>query len=446
MPPPGKRTKNKRPSRPKRSRPNRPNRGAGGRRSKLKRQQRVNKRVAERRQQADSNRGIAAARASGQRKKSQPQYLTGRDAAARTASKGTNQSSLQQSVGSLDRRINTALQKGDTDKVKDLRSRQKKFVKKLGYKRAEKSGGVLRTSDGKIMRTSDGSPMLTGPGLDVFQETMDMDFLDPTRQIQNEYPEAYSEMYPVASQLQAGLPGVRLAKEFFGMNKKKIPYSSNMMPGEAYPLDPVAVRTRSNRQAPLDGLDMTLSDRQPQFGDEGEVPLPLISVEFGEDDSVGAVPDGLPFTPNKFPGKIPNERAVPPGLPFTPNRLLPTNEVAVPSDFPFDPNTGSASIPTKFYSDQIAVPEGLPFGANTATTLSDLVAADSMPDGTSKSIQDERTSMALQGAGYNLDPNIISQLYDQGLLQSGTNYFPNPRISSSPLVDEALASYYQTLK
>ena len=34
------------------------------------------------------------------------------------------------------------------------------------------------------MRTSDGSPMLTGPGLDVFQETMDQDFIDPTRLIQ----------------------------------------------------------------------------------------------------------------------------------------------------------------------------------------------------------------------------------------------------------------------
>ena len=69
MPPPGKRTKNKRPSRPKRSRPNRPNRGAGGRRSRLRRQQKVNKRVAERRQQTDGNRGIAAARASGKKKK-----------------------------------------------------------------------------------------------------------------------------------------------------------------------------------------------------------------------------------------------------------------------------------------------------------------------------------------------------------------------------------------
>ena len=40
-------------------------------------------------------------------------------------------------------------------------------------------------------------------------------------------------------------------------------------------------------------------------------------------------------------------------------------ETVVPGGFPFDPNTGSASIPTKFYSDQIAVPENIPFGANT---------------------------------------------------------------------------------
>ena len=40
-------------------------------------------------------------------------------------------------------------------------------------------------------------------------------------------------------------------------------------------------------------------------------------------------------------------------------------ETVVPGGFPFNPNTGSASIPTKFYSDQIAVPENLPFGANT---------------------------------------------------------------------------------
>ena len=261
MPPPG--YKGKRPSRPKRNRPKRsgPKRGAGGRRANLRRQQKVNKRVAQRR--ADDNRGIAAARASGKRKKSEPQYLTGRDAAARTASKGTNQSSLQQSVGSLDRRIKTALQKGDTDTVKDLRSRQKKFVKKLGYERAKDAGGVLKTSDGKIMRTSDGSPMLTGPGLDVFQETMDQDFIDPTRLIQNEYPEAYSEMYPIASQLQAGLPGVRLAKEFFDMDEKKIPYNLEDMPGVRYPLDPVAVRTRSNRQSPLDEDPFTISDRQP---------------------------------------------------------------------------------------------------------------------------------------------------------------------------------------
>ena len=264
MPPPG--YKGKRPSRPKRSKSNRPKRGAGGRRSRLRRQQKVNKRAAERRQQTDGNRGIAAARASGKKKKSEPQYLTGRDAAARTASKGNTQNSLQQSVGSLDRRIKTALQKGDTDKVKDLRSRQKKFVKKLGLSRAHEAminAAPLSQRDQIKKRIKANPNMLNTVGKDIFDETMDQDYIDPTRQIQNEYPEAYSEMYPIASQLQAGLPGVRFAKEFFDMDQKKIPYNLEDMPGVRYPLDPVAVRTRSNRQSPLDEDPFTISDRQP---------------------------------------------------------------------------------------------------------------------------------------------------------------------------------------
>ena len=38
---------------------------------------------------------------------------------------------LEQSVGSLNRRVENAIKAGDTDKVKDLRSRQKSFVKDL---------------------------------------------------------------------------------------------------------------------------------------------------------------------------------------------------------------------------------------------------------------------------------------------------------------------------
>ncbi len=35
------------------------------------------------------------------------------------------------------------------------------------------------------VRTSDGKRPLTSAGFDVFQETMDQDFIDPTRKLQN---------------------------------------------------------------------------------------------------------------------------------------------------------------------------------------------------------------------------------------------------------------------
>ena len=46
----------------------------------------------------------------------------------------------------------------------------------------------------------------------------------------------------------------------------------------------------------------------------------------------------------------------------------------------------------------------------------------------------------------NLNQDIINDLFAQGLLDQGTNYFPNPGIGTSPLVDQALASYYQSLQ
>ena len=335
MPPPG--YKGKRPSRPKRSKSNRPKRGAGGRRSRLRRQQKVNKRAAERRQQTDGNRGIAAARASGKKKKSEPQYLTGRDAAARTASKGNTQNSLQQSVGSLDRRIKTALQKGDTDKVKDLRSRQKKFVKKLGLSRAHEAminAAPLSQRDQIKKRIKANPNMLNTVGKDIFDETMDQDYIDPTRQIQNEYPEAYSEMYPIASQLQAGLPGVRFAKEFFDMDQKKIPYNLEDMPGVRYPLDPVAVRTRSNRQSPLDEDPFTISDRQP--GLDFEKPTLPGKDEVTDKDRQAAIDRGI-----------------------DPNFIFPVIDDPETPIVESDVNTGSAL--------QLAE------AANTQGTLSDLV-------------------------------------------------------------------------
>ena len=158
-------------------------RGAGGRRAKARRQQKVNRQVSQRR--ADRNRGIAAARASGQRKRSEPQYLTGRDAAARGIATANREKNLQQSVGSLDRRVEKALKEGNTGLAKDLRSRQNKFVRELAYERARKTpGGTIKGA-----RTSGGNPILTSKGFDVFQQTRDQDFIDPTRKLQNIYPD-----------------------------------------------------------------------------------------------------------------------------------------------------------------------------------------------------------------------------------------------------------------
>ena len=337
MPPPG--YKGKRPSRPKRSRPKRsgPRRGAGGRRANLRRSA---KRSAEARQDRARS-GQASRRKADVRKGGES---TGRERGIAAANKyipNKKQKDLQQSVGSLDRRINKALQKGNTGLVKDLRSKQKKFVKKLGYEKAKKvPDGVVRDSSGKIMRTSDGSPMLTGPGLDVFQETMDMDFLDPTRQIQNEYADQYKDMYPVGNFLKKGPVAVQGIKSIFGADGKKIPYTDPDMPGVRYPLDKKwgayekdPITTRSDRQGPLDEDPFTISNRQPGidfFPEKKEV------TEVTDKDRQAAIERGI--DPN-FIFSLPDD---------------PTTEI-VESDL----NTGSAL--------QLAE------AANTQGTLSDLV-------------------------------------------------------------------------
>ena len=270
MPPPG--YKGKRPSRPKRNRPKRsgPKRGAGGRRANLRRSAR---RSAEARQDKARS-GQASRRKADVRKGGES---TGREAGIAAANKyipKKKQTSLEQSVGSLDRRINTALQKGNTALAKDLRSKKKGFVKKLGLSRAHDAminAAPLSKRD-QIKKQIKANPnMLNTTGKEIFDETMDMDFLDPTRQLQNEYPEAYADMYPISNQLQKGLPGVRFAKEALGLDKKKIPYTDPDMPGVRYPLDitfgagegATPITTRSDRQSPLDEKPFTISDRQP---------------------------------------------------------------------------------------------------------------------------------------------------------------------------------------
>ena len=158
--------------------------------------------------------------------------------AASTTTRADKKKSLEQSIGSLDRRINNALNAGNLDLVKDLRSRQNRFVKNLGFFNATNTaGGVARTNDGRVLRTRDGNPVLTNAGLAAFNKTIDRDFLDPTRKLINENPEAYAKMYPVTDQLRQGLPGIRIAKEFLGMDDKKQKYTDAQMPGERYALD-----------------------------------------------------------------------------------------------------------------------------------------------------------------------------------------------------------------
>ena len=213
--------------------------------------------------------------ASKNRRRSKPQYLTGRSAAASGIATANREKNLQQSVGSLDRRVDKALADGNTDLAKDLRSRQNKFVKQLGLERARKIGGG--TIQGNV-RTSSGGPLLTTRGFNEFQRTVDEDFIDPTRKLQNLYPDQYGKMYPITNILQGGPLAVRGIRAALGKEKKQIPYSLEDMPGVRYPLDAVPVRTRSDRQGAFDELDMTLSDRQPQFGDDDLVPAPIIPV------------------------------------------------------------------------------------------------------------------------------------------------------------------------
>ena len=193
--------------------------------------------------------------------------------------------SLEQSVGSLDRRIEKALEAGNTDLAKDLRSRLNVFTTRLGDERALRGGGVLRSEqDGRIIRTSDGRPVLTSKGLGIFEKTKDMDFLDPTRNLINNYPDQYSKMYPVTDQLRKGLPGIRIAREFLGMDEKKQKYTDDDMPGIRYPLDK-DFGAGQGMQTPevIDDFDKS-QDRAPDA-----VPLDTF------DKALDVAPPGVPF-------------------------------------------------------------------------------------------------------------------------------------------------------
>ena len=302
MPPPG--YKGKRPSRPKRS-------SRRGGKASAKRQasaRRANKRQAANRarDQQISDRNIDRARSGGNRQGADIRTggeSTGRErgiAAANTYDRNKKERSLEQSVGSLDRRVEKALAAGNTALAKDLRSRQKNFVKDLAYERARKTpGGIMQGN----VRTSDGKRPLTSAGFDVFQETIDQDFIDPTRKLQNIDSDAYGDMYPISAGIQKGLPSTRILKKFFDQEEKDIPYNLDDMPGVRYPLD----RSFGAGEEPFFGG----RSRDPNFDSYPYIaPIEPVTITDLEDDK------SVPFTdpvedvvPYIHPAIDPNKRS-----------------------------------------------------------------------------------------------------------------------------------------
>ena len=320
-----------------------------------------------------------------------PDAFSGREQGIAAANTGSKEDKLQQSVGSLDRRIATALEKKDTDLAKDLRSRQNKFVKQLALERVRKTpGGTIQGN----VRMRDGTRPMTTAGFDVFQDTVDRDFLDPTRRLQNLYPEQAREMYPIGSRLQMGLPTVQAIKALFGVKDKPIPYSDPRMPGERYPLD---------------------------FMPEGKV---------------FAAP-----TEDVFMEDLTDDKSVP--LPETIEEQL-----ILPKQFDvIDPSTRS-EIVDETMGDIIdsGVQDFSALDKEFQEDQKRIEAENALQQSLEDEAQRQKTAQILGSSGYNLNQDVIDDLFGQGLLEEGTNYFPNPRIGTNPLIDEALASYYQSLQ
>ena len=338
---------------------------------------------------------------------------TGRESGIAASQKTNKIKSLEQSVGSLDRRINKALEAGDTSTAKDLRSRLNKFTTQLGDERAKQiDGGVARTRDGSIIRTSSGRPVLTSSGLAAFRDTKDKDFLDPTRNLINRFPEQYGQMYPITDQLRQGLPGIRIAKEFLGMKDKEQKLTEQDLPGIRYPLDKEFGAGEGEPKDPMNIADLSFIP-ETTFGPMIDYEDPNIIMAGQEPESM--VEPSISFNfdaplPNQFPIIDPNQRT------DESNKMADIIDSGV-QDF--------ATLDEEFQRE------------NKENELSNLIAAED---------QMNRTGEILQGSGYNLNQDIINDLFAQGLLDQGTNYFPNPGIGTSPLVDQALASYYQSLQ
>jgi hypothetical protein len=340
-----------------------------------------------------------------------PDAFSGREQGIAAANTGSKEDKLQQSVGSLDRRIATALEKKDTDLAKDLRSRQNKFVKELALERVRKTpGGTIQGN----VRMRDGTRPMTTAGFNVFQDTIDRDFLDPTRRLQNIYPEQAREMYPIESRLQMGLPTVQAIKALFDIKDKPIPYTDPRMPGERYALD----FTPEGEVFAAPTEDVFMED----LTDDKSVPLSGTL----EEELPVVLPNMAPFIDKETRNEVFAQDVD--NLPANNyNKLL---EEFQKESAEYEKTKAEEPTVADKYPYEVAGPNALPsyfnlFGQNDPIT----------------GVQDELTSEALQGPGYNLDPNLINNLYDQGFLESGTNYIDN-----NSLLNEALASYYDSLK
>ena len=174
---------------------------------------------------------------------------------------------LKQSIGSLDRRINNAIASGNTDQAKDLRSKQKNFVKDLAMNTVKQQvfgGDDELTVQGNV-RTSSGGPLLTTKGGQLRQSVIDRDFLNPTRRLQNEFPAEMKKMYPISQAAQGGPFAARAIKKMFGIEDKPIPYSGDgIMPALRYPLD-------EQNMAAAEGADI--------FSNEGDFATPVARAE-----------------------------------------------------------------------------------------------------------------------------------------------------------------------
>ena len=388
--------------------------------------------------------------------------MTGRDKGILANSTKTRNSQIkdfEQSVGSLDRRVEEALKQGNTDLAKDLRSRQNKFTKKLGLARAHQAminAAPLNMKDKIKKRIRSNPNFLNTSGFEIFQDTVDKDFLDSTRKLQNEYPDQYGEMYPITNVINKGPLAFRGIRAALGdKERKQIPYNLDDMPGVRYPLD----------KGPFFGgrsRDPNFDNTPPIVGAPTEdvimsnIPGPDYDEDFTDSIKSEVLPKQFDVIDKSTRSEIVDE---------TMGDLIDSGvqdfdeldkEFQEDSKEYFERKAGEPGFSDN-YPYEVASNKPIPslfnlFGQNDAEegtpTGGEQQLIDALNADGGRGIQDELTSAALQSSGYNLNPNIIDQLFEQGFLEPGTDYFGSTNTgtpTNNPIVDAALASYYDSL-